>query len=76
MSPEKKAELLVCNCQRTMDIDGEKLARALGLMVEAVTVAELGNIAVDQPYFLILHLGIALRDRALAKAQRFDLGAL
>ena len=30
MSPEKKAELLVCNCQRTMDIDGEKLARALG----------------------------------------------
>ncbi|MFV0368808.1 MAG: 4Fe-4S dicluster domain-containing protein [Hyphomicrobiaceae bacterium] len=30
MSPETKAKLLVCNCQQTMDIDGEKLARALG----------------------------------------------
>ena len=30
MSGNKQATLLVCNCQRTMDIDGEKLARALG----------------------------------------------
>ncbi|MGE3427138.1 MAG: 4Fe-4S dicluster domain-containing protein [Hyphomicrobiaceae bacterium] len=30
MSGNKKATLLVCNCQRTMEIDGEKLARALG----------------------------------------------
>ena len=30
MSGKKQATLLVCNCQRTMEIDGEKLARALG----------------------------------------------
>lgn len=30
MSANKQATLLVCNCQRTMEIDGEKLARALG----------------------------------------------
>lgn len=30
MSENKQAILLVCNCQRTMEIDGEKLARALG----------------------------------------------
>lgn len=30
MSGNKQATLLVCNCQRTMDIDGEKLGRALG----------------------------------------------
>lgn len=30
MSASKQATLLVCNCQRTMEIDGEKLARALG----------------------------------------------
>ncbi len=30
MSENKQATLFVCNCQRTMVIDGEKLARALG----------------------------------------------
>ncbi len=30
MSGNKQPTLLVCNCQRTMEIDGEKLGRALG----------------------------------------------
>ena len=48
---------------------------ALGLVIIAVAVAELGNIAVDQPDFLIFHLGIALRDSALTESQRFHLGS-
>ena len=31
MSARTKPKLLVCNCQRTMDIDGARLAKMLGL---------------------------------------------
>lgn len=37
MGATSKGKLLVCNCQRTMDIDGAKLAKMLGL-AEPVTV--------------------------------------
>ena len=30
-APARSQRLLVCNCQRTMDIDGKRLAEALGL---------------------------------------------
>src|SRR3546814_20840913 len=53
----------------------EKIARALGLMVEAVAVTEFGYVGVDQPDFLLLHLGIAFGDRAFAEAERLHLGA-
>src|SRR3954464_2433102 len=36
----------------------EQLARPLGLVVEAVAVAELGYVGVDQPDLLVLPLGI------------------
>ena len=52
----------------------QQLARALGLVVEAVAVAEFGDIGVDQPDFALAHFGIALRNRALAKAQRLHFG--
>src|SRR4051812_33052833 len=34
----------------------EQFARPLGLMVEAVAVAEFGNVGVDQPDLAVLHL--------------------
>ena len=43
-------------------------------MIEAVAMAEFGDIAVDQPHLVALHFGIAFGDRAFAEAQRFDLG--
>src|SRR3954463_12828919 len=52
----------------------EELAGPFGLVVEAVAVAELGDVGVAQPHFPVLHLGIALGDRALAEAQALNLG--
>src|SRR3546814_8609125 len=42
----------------------QQLAGAFRLMVEAVAMAEFGDVAVDQPHLLALHLGIAFRDRS------------
>src|SRR3546814_11909756 len=53
----------------------QRLARALGLVVEAVAVAELGDVRVDEPHLLTLHLGIALGDRSFAEEQALHLGA-
>ena len=53
----------------------QQLAGALGLVIVAVAVAEFGDVGVDQPHLLVLHLGIAFRDRALAEAQGLHLGA-
>src|SRR4051812_42249830 len=61
--PRHRAEHLVDLARRE-----EKLPRTLGLMVEAVAMAELGDVGVDQPNLPLLHLGIALGDRALAEA--------
>ena len=41
MSATTKPKLLVCNCQRTMDIDGERLARMLGLEEPLIVHREL-----------------------------------
>src|SRR3546814_18456021 len=60
---------------RDLALMKEQLARALGLMVEAVAVTEFGYVGVDQPDFLLLHLGIAFGDRAFAEAERLHLGA-
>src|SRR3954465_518581 len=63
--------------EHLVDLAGgeEELARPLGLVVEAVAVAEFGDVGVDQPHLAVLHFGIALRDRAFAEAQRLHLGA-
>ena len=53
----------------------QQFARPLGLVIVAVAVAEFGDVGVDQPDLLVLHLGIAFGDRALAEAQRLHLGA-
>src|SRR5690348_12499639 len=53
----------------------QQLPQPLRLMVQSVAVAIFGNVAVDQPHLLALDLGIALGDRSLALAKRFDLGA-
>src|SRR3546814_14652287 len=47
---------------RDLALMKEQLARALGLMVEAVAVTEFGYVGVDQPDLLLLHLGIARSD--------------
>src|SRR3546814_19891284 len=60
---------------RDLALMKEPLARALGLMVEAVAVTEFGYVGVDQPVFLLLHLGIAFGDRAFADAERLHLVA-
>ena len=53
----------------------QQLARAFRLMVEAVAVAELGDVGVDQPDLIAAHLRIGFRDRSFAEAQRLHLGA-
>src|SRR5947199_5916553 len=53
----------------------EQLPRPLRLVVEAVALQIFGDVGVDQPEFAVLGIGIGLRDRALAAADRFDLGA-
>jgi hypothetical protein len=53
----------------------QQFARALGLVIEAVAVAEFGDVGVDQADLAVLHLGIGLGDRSLAEAQRLHLGA-
>ncbi len=53
----------------------QQLARALWFMIEAVAVAEFGDIGVDQPDLAVIHFGIAFGDRSLTEAQRLDLGA-
>src|SRR3546814_9246663 len=54
----------------------QQFARPPRLVVEAVAVTELGNIAVDQPHLIALHLGVAFGDRSLAEPKRFDLCTL
>src|SRR5690606_30671096 len=53
----------------------QQLARPLRLVVEAVAVAELGDVGVDQPSLAAAHFGVALGDRALARSQTLHLGA-
>src|SRR5690606_2672549 len=53
----------------------QQLARPLGLVIEAVAVAELGNVGIDQPGLAIMHVRIALGDRALAAPQALHFGA-
>ncbi len=52
----------------------QQFARPFRLVVEAVAVAEFGDVGVDQPHLPVLQLGIGLGDRPLALAQRLDLG--
>ncbi len=52
----------------------EQFTRALGFVVEAVAVAELGHVGIDQPHLLAAHLGIGLGNRSLTEAERFHLG--
>src|SRR5690606_30727170 len=53
----------------------QQLARPFRLVIETVAVAELGNVRVDQPGLAILHVGVALGDRAAAVAQALHFGA-
>ncbi|PAV65923.1 hypothetical protein WR25_04339 [Diploscapter pachys] len=53
----------------------QQFTRALGFVIEAVAVAEFGDVGVDQPHLPVAHLGIAFADAALAEAQGFHLGA-
>src|SRR5690606_38602493 len=53
----------------------EQLAGPRGLVVEAVAVAELGDVAVDLPGVAVVDVGVALGNRALAGAQALHLGA-
>src|SRR5690606_9432255 len=59
---------------RNLALVEQQLAAAPGIMVEAVAMAELGDVGVDQPHLFVVDLGIALRDRSLAEAQRLHLG--
>src|SRR4051812_30166772 len=52
----------------------EQFTRALGLVIIAVAVRKFGDVGVDQPDLMILHLGIGLRDRSFAEAQRLHFG--
>src|SRR5215467_1375966 len=53
----------------------EKLAHALGGMVETAALQIFGDIGVDQPDLAAPRIGIGFRDGRLAAAQRFDLRA-
>jgi len=46
-APSDREKLLVCNCQRTMSIDGEKLAKALGLSEPIAVHSELCRAGLD-----------------------------
>src|SRR3546814_1465301 len=54
---------------RDLALMKEKLARAIGIMVDAVAVTELGYVGVDQPDFILLLLGLAFGDRDFAAAE-------
>ena len=54
----------------------QQLARALGLVVEAVGLAVFRNIGVDQPELAALHRGIGFGEIGAALAQRLHLRAL
>src|SRR3546814_2550536 len=54
----------------------QQLARTPRFVIVPIAVTEFGNITVDQPNLIAFYLGITLGDRALAEAQRFDLGPL
>ena len=54
----------------------QQLAGPARLVIEAVAVAEFGDVGVDQPHLAARDFGIAFGDRPLAEAQRFHLGAL
>src|SRR3954465_6560506 len=60
---------------RNLAMVEQQFARPLGLVVESVAVAEFRDVGVDQPDFLVLHLGIAFGDRSLAEAKALHLGA-
>src|SRR5262244_3226472 len=53
----------------------EKLAHALGGVVEAAALQVFRDIGVDQPDLAATRIGIGFRDGRLAAAQRFDLRA-
>src|SRR5215475_1541997 len=53
----------------------EELAHALGRMVEAAALQVFRDIGVDQPNLAAARIGVGLRDRRLAAAQRFNLRA-
>src|SRR5262245_49499616 len=53
----------------------EKLAHALGRMVEAASLQVFRDIGVDEPDLAAPRIGIGFRDGRLAAAQRFNLGA-
>src|SRR5262249_48011074 len=53
----------------------EELAHALGCMVEAAALQIFRDIGVDQPDLAATRIGVGLRDRRLAAAQRFNLRA-
>ena len=49
----------------------QQLAGPLGFMVEAVAVAEFGNVGIDQPYLAAPDLGIAFRNRPFPETKAF-----
>src|SRR5690606_30528456 len=53
----------------------EQLARTLGLVIEAVAVAEFGNVRIDQPGLAVAHFSVSLGDRTFAEAEAFHFGA-
>src|SRR3546814_10397562 len=68
----------VCSSDLLVDLTPveQQLARTPRFVIVPIAVTEFGNITVDQPNLIAFYLGITLGDRALAEAQRFDLGPL
>src|SRR3546814_14967431 len=66
----------VCSSDLLVDLTPveQQLARTPRFVIVPIAVTEFGNITVDQPNLIAFYLGITLGDRALAEAQRFDLG--